>query len=508
MTSGARALPLKPWLPPELIRPILQFTHPSDFDYRLCLVSRSFRIDVEAQFYKYVAVPEKRLLYFCRTMIARPDLARRVQRLAFTGAVHREPEVGDTEVVGRMMRLLVNLKDLSISASRFDPGPESDVGPGPGPGPGPGAGEGAGEGGGGGGPLAPAPAPASWPVHHDDVRILHGCTFKLERLACFFSWGAPLAQWLATQPQLKAFEHDGYPVAAPGAPGAEVGLLDDQRPALLECAYLRIAPYILACFDGREESRKPQPVVLRFDMRFNTVQEEFAAARSLGHICRNLKCLTLARQTASEEYLSTSRILRTFADRAPNLTCLAIYENIDYSAGENKRILRIIKEKFPKLQVFVWAPLNHPVTQNSDEDWFSSSSSGFSIDSCSEEDECSLDKMARYAGAMFDAVPTLRMFISYRKGPCTAWERASSSSSSFASATARDRDARPPPPQQAGESRPFKRAWLSIDLSEDTFRNVDPDHPTELFETSVPHGPPLAEPRPNKIYNVPIFPTS
>jgi hypothetical protein len=297
------------------MRPILQFIHPSDFDYQLALVSRSFRVDVEAQFYKYVAVPERRLLYFCRTMIARPDLARRVQRLAFTGAVHREPEEGDTEVVGQMLRLLVNLKDLSISASIFHPdspssssSSSSDAG-----------GEGC--------------ASPWWPVHHDDVRILHGCTFKLERLACFFSWGAPLAKWLATQPQLRAFEHDGYPAAA-GAGGPEVRLDDDEddeedRPGtLLKCEYLRIAPYILACFQGREE--KPQPVALRFDMRFNTVQQEFDAAQSLGDICRNLKCLTLTRQTASEEYLSTSRILRTFADRAPNLTCLAIYENIDY----------------------------------------------------------------------------------------------------------------------------------------------------------------------------------
>ena len=31
-------------------------------------------------------------------------------------------------------------------------------------------------------------------------------------------------------------------------------------------------------------------------------------------------------QTFTEEYLSTSRILRTFADNAPKLTCLALYD--------------------------------------------------------------------------------------------------------------------------------------------------------------------------------------
>ncbi|KAI9510155.1 hypothetical protein F5148DRAFT_1182054 [Russula earlei] len=434
----------KPCLPPELFRPILQFTHPSDFDYTLCLVSRSFRVDVEAQFYKYVAVPERQLLYFCRTMIARPDLARRVQRLAFTGAVHREPEPGDTDVVAKMMKLLVNLRDLSISPSINHRREEGE---------------------------------RPWPVHHDDVRILHGCPFKLERLACIFSWGEPLAQWLATQPQLVAFEHDGYP-------SDDDVRLDARDATLMRCSYLRISPYILACFHGRE--KKPQPVALRFDMRFNTVQQEFDAAQSLRDLCRNLKCLTLTRHTASEEYLSTSRILRTFADGAPNLTCLAIYENIDYSAGENKRILRTIKQHFAKLQVFVWAPLNYPVTQ--DEDGFTSSSSGFSIGSCSEEEEYSLDKTVRYAGAMFDAVPTLRMFISFRKGPCFAWQRVPAS----------------PRGGDAVEPRQFKRTWLSFCPDENTFRKVDPDHPMELFETNVPHGPPLAEPRVIHIYNVPI----
>ena len=268
---------------------MLQFIHPRDFNYSLALVSRSFRVDVEAHFYKYVAVPEKRLLFFCRTMLARPDLAQRVHRLAFTGAVHREPEPADTDTVAETLRLLVSLKDLSITPSMH---------------------------------LRRA-GERPWPVHHDDVRILHGCTFRLERLACFFSWAEPLAQWLAEQPQLRAFEHDGYPQGTVRFASAE-----SSPPPLLRCAYLRIPPYILACFE--EGHAKPQPVALRFDMRFVTVRQEFDAARKLRDVCRNLKCLTITRQISAEEYLATSRILRTFADRAPNLTCLALYENIDY----------------------------------------------------------------------------------------------------------------------------------------------------------------------------------
>ena len=160
---------------------------------------------------------------------------------------------------------------------------------------------------------------------------------------------------------------------------------------------------------------------------------------------------------------------------------------LSQSAGENKRILHVIKEYFPKLQVFVWAPLNYPVTQD-EEDGFTSSSSGFSIDSCTEEEEYSFDKTERYALAMLEAVPSMRMFISFRKGPCYVWRRGPA----------------PGEPGEPGELRSFRRAWLSIGLSEDTFRTVDPDHPMELFATNIPHGPPLAEPRVTHIYDAPI----
>jgi hypothetical protein len=136
--------------------------------------------------------------------------------------------------------------------------------------------------------------------------------------------------------------------------------------------------------------------------------------------------------------------------------------------------------------VLVWAPLNYPITQD-EEDFSTSSESGFSIASCTEDEEFSFDKTERYALAMFDAVPSMRMFISFRKGPCYVWRRG-------------------PPAEDPAAPRPFKRTPLSICLSEDTFRAVDPDQPIELFVTSVPYGPPLAEPRVVPIYNVPVLP--
>ena len=54
-----------------------------------------------------------------------------------------------------------------------------------------------------------------------------------------------------------------------------------------------------------------------------------------------------------------------------------------------------------------------------DEDDFSASSSSscFSIASCTEDELYSFNKTERYVLATFDAPPTMRMFISFCKGP-------------------------------------------------------------------------------------------
>jgi hypothetical protein len=86
---------------------------------------------------------------------------------------------------------------------------------------------------------------------------------------------------------------------------------------------------------------------------------------------------------------------------------------------------------------------------------------------------------------MFEAVPSMCMFVSFRKSPCYVWRRS-------------------PPPEDPAPPRPFKRTPLSICLSEDTFRVVDRNHPIELFVTSVPHGPPFAEPRVIHVYDASV----
>ncbi|KAH9956317.1 hypothetical protein BGW80DRAFT_1388580, partial [Lactifluus volemus] len=61
---------------------------------------------------------------------------------------------------------------------------------------------------------------------------------------------------------------------------------------------------------GREKS---QPMVLWYDMRFSDAHGAISTRRQ-----------------SEPQYPSTSRVLRAFADNAPNLTCLAIYQIIDY----------------------------------------------------------------------------------------------------------------------------------------------------------------------------------
>jgi hypothetical protein len=104
---------------------------------------------------------------------------------------------------------------------------------------------------------------------HNSARILRDCLFKLERLACVFTWAELLSQWLAKQPQLAAFEHGGY-------------LDDDQMrlstsdATLMGWYYWRISPDILVCYEGQ---KKPQPLVLWYDMRFSDAHGAISTRR-------------------------------------------------------------------------------------------------------------------------------------------------------------------------------------------------------------------------------------
>ncbi|KAH9970314.1 hypothetical protein BGW80DRAFT_582691 [Lactifluus volemus] len=58
--------------------------------------------------------------------------------------------------------------------------------------------------------------------------------------------------------------------------------------------------------------------------------------------------------------------------------------------------------------------------------------------------------------------------------------------------------------QDPSKAQPFKPTRLSMGLSEDTFLEVNPDQPIELFVTNLPQGPSLAVLWVIRIYNAPI----
>jgi hypothetical protein len=90
---------------------------------------------------------------------------------------------------------------------------------------------------------------------------------------------APLSRWLATQPQLAAFE-DGSHHGTTGDDQVRLGTSD---PTLMGCSYWCISPYIM--------KENPQPVELRYDVRFSDAQEELRTAQCLRDVSRNLKVL-------------------------------------------------------------------------------------------------------------------------------------------------------------------------------------------------------------------------
>jgi hypothetical protein len=90
--------------------------------------------------------------------------------------------------------------------------------------------------------------------------------------------------------------------------------------------------------------------------------------------------------------------------------------------SENIRILGIVREHFAKLQVLVWAPAQ--LLRDGDAGRgrvLAALVRLFEINSCSKDGEGSFHETGRNASAMFEAVASLCMFVSYRKCLCYAW---------------------------------------------------------------------------------------
>ncbi|KAI0054901.1 hypothetical protein BV25DRAFT_1922272 [Artomyces pyxidatus] len=362
-----------PRLPFELYRPIIRYAAPYVPDRYIrfwMYVSRWWRYEIESLFYESVDVPEMGLLYFCRTIIDRPDLARRVLKLEFTSAADHPRRDGDDEMVARALKLLVNLKDLSIKESQHWRVQE-------------------------------------WVLTHQHYWVLHDVPFQLTYYESHFTWGQEFLDFLATQPGLREFVHAG-------------STLDDQQPRIQENTLVRanalsISPHIISGF------KRPRRVTnLQLNFWQHSAEEEEDAVKALRAFSRHLSVLMICRKVGLDEYVSAAQMIRTFSKHTPNLTVFGFFDSIDYSNGDNKRILQALSEKdrFQKLQVFIWAPWY--LGSGIDED-VSSEEDGFSVDS--DDEEKSPLKIQRYALALMKAVPSLQCFVSFRGSHMHCWLR-------------------------------------------------------------------------------------
>ncbi|TFY81032.1 hypothetical protein EWM64_g2982 [Hericium alpestre] len=362
-------------LPRELIRPIIELVD-RDFEddvHEMAEVCWAWRYEVESYIYSSVDVPDTKLLFFARTLVDRPDLARRVRRLALTPAGHRPKQPGDIDIVARMFKLLVNMKDLSIIE-----GPHFQ-------------------------PLEWVISPVA------DVWIIENCPFSLVRFKSFFAWTPRHVDFLATQPDLREFLLEG------GSYAEDIPMIPDT--ALSHCTSLRADPRLLLGL------QVPRAIThLRVDLFHMSEDEELEAAHSIAFLGNQLRSLCINRWIKPDEepYARTSDMLRIFAPKTSHLSFLGLYEAHDYSRPENARIRRLISRHLRKLKAFVWGPLY--VSRYADED-FSSDGSGFSINTDDDDIENSEVKTTKYVMAMMKSSPMLDVFISKRSGSNSAWVR-------------------------------------------------------------------------------------
>ncbi|KAI0052151.1 hypothetical protein FA95DRAFT_1616987 [Auriscalpium vulgare] len=247
-----------------------------------------------------------------------------------------------------------------------------------------------------------------WVVTHMDYWVLDGCTFKLSRYATHLLWSKELASFLASQPSLREFQFFGGTTA-------DSERVDVPDHALPRCNVLRVSAHMLPDFKARRNITH-----LRVDMFHNNAEEEKRMAKCIKRYGHTLNVLALVRRVGWEEYLSIPSMLKHFIEHTPQLVCLAMYDTLDFSQMENKKILKLMSQNLRKLQVLIWAPL-HDGHHMDDDVYTSEEESGFSADSDSDED--SKSKVDRYAHVVMAAMPSLKYFISMRDRGIEGWLR-------------------------------------------------------------------------------------
>ncbi|KAI0312913.1 hypothetical protein OF83DRAFT_1066428 [Amylostereum chailletii] len=342
----------------------------------LISVSRDWRAEAERYMYSSVCVPNGNIL-FCRTIVDRPDLARRVRLLIFNWEGHRPQQPGDFDLVARALRSLVNLTSLSINRSNTccEYGREDCL----------------------------------CVFHYNDVRILRNVPFSLERFSATFCWNQELIEVLEEHPNIKEFSLNCFVEDDDLLPVIPDNLLQN-------CERLAFSSNVYARFPNPPKAKHVELSLVHLPPLC-----EAQAAASMSLFRDSLTTLIINRSgQAGDEYLAPYQILAQLAKGTPNLTILGIYDKVEYTPRDNKRILDVVSENWPQLKVFIWAP-----NRDSDSpklDWATSEWDGFSTDT--DVATTSEEKTVRFAKAVLAAKPSLDLFIAQGWGRQVGmWER-------------------------------------------------------------------------------------
>lgn len=258
---------------------------------QLCLVSRTLRKEAESILYETCSVPDGMLDLFCRTVIEHPELRRHVRVLSCTTMGHRGTIERDHDLalISQGLKSLHNLRDLTISGSFF--------------------------------PLS------AWTVSVNDIHILRGATFKLQRLSCLFVYDDGLLGLLSSQPSIETFIHL-WGADADSGPSIETSL----NVKKLSCV-----PHIL-------QTLRITPALshLRLEFRYLTALQEHQGARCIRQFGHNLVSLCILRYAHPDEYLPMARIVASFAPYTPNLKFLSLFdEYIDHVRVDTSNTLAL-----------------------------------------------------------------------------------------------------------------------------------------------------------------------
>ncbi|KAI0316177.1 hypothetical protein OF83DRAFT_1128298 [Amylostereum chailletii] len=336
----------------------------------LCL-SKAWKYEVECALYERVKIPDNNLLLFARTLAARPDLASRVRTLEFITAGRHPRRPGERELVRRMFKMLVNLKDLAFRCREAGiGGPENDL-----------------------------------IYQAEDEWILADVPFKLDRLVCTFGWGERLFHLLKTQPSLRQFESSDDSVwtsewLQASGPRASEDVLEN-------CRCMAIVPYMTATF-----ARLPRLTHVRLKLSMRSPVDEAYGAAEVGRFGEDLRVAMIDRFLVPEadgEYLAPAQIVKKFAEKTPNVTVLGMVDAASWSPRDNKEVLQVLVSFFPKLKAFIWGPNSRHYSLHESDDWSSTEFDGFSTDSDDESTE--RDKVEKYARAMMEAIPSMEYFF-------------------------------------------------------------------------------------------------